>query len=155
MSSSLFYYEPTYDWDRFFDENFFGDGGNRRRRIGNGGGNENAVARAFRPSMDLHENKENNTVTASFELPGVKKEDVNIDVHNGRLTVSAETQISTDHDQSGYAVQERRYGKFSRTLQLPQGVKDDVIKAKMDNGVLTVTFPKTTPDMEHKRVTVS
>lgn len=73
--------------------------------------------------MDLHEDKNNNTVTANFELPGLKKEDVHIDVHSGRLTVAAESKISSDHEQSGYAVRERRFGKFSRTLQLPQGVK--------------------------------
>jgi HSP20 family protein len=73
--------------------------------------------------MDLHENSDENTVTATFELPGVKKEDVNIDVHNGRLTISGETKMTEDREESGYAVRERRYGKFSRTLQLPQGVK--------------------------------
>ena len=73
--------------------------------------------------MDLHEDAEKNLVTATFELPGMKKEDINIDVHNGRLTVSAESKISEEHEESGYAVRERRFGKFSRTLQLPQGVK--------------------------------
>lgn len=73
--------------------------------------------------MDLHENSDANTVTATFEFPGLKKEDVSIDVHNGRMTVTGESKISSEHEQEGYAVRERRYGKFSRTLQLPQGVK--------------------------------
>lgn len=73
--------------------------------------------------MDLHEDSEKNLVTAVFELPGVKKEDVSLDVHNGRLTVAAESKISEEHQESGYAIRERRYGKYSRTLQLPQGVK--------------------------------
>jgi HSP20 family protein len=73
--------------------------------------------------MDLHEDSDENTVTATFELPGVKKEDVNLDVHNGRLTISGETKMSEEHEEGGYAVRERRFGKFSRTLQLPQGVK--------------------------------
>lgn len=73
--------------------------------------------------MDLHEDAEKNLVTATFELPGLKKEDVNIEVHDGRLTVSAESKISEEHEKDGYAVRERRYGKFSRMLQLPQGVK--------------------------------
>ncbi len=73
--------------------------------------------------MDLHEDKEKNLVTANFELPGLKKEDVQIDLHNGRLTVSAETKLSEEHEQDGYAVRERRFGKFSRMLQLPSGVK--------------------------------
>jgi HSP20 family protein len=73
--------------------------------------------------MDLHENKESNTVTATFEFPGFKKEDIQIDMQNGRLTVAAENKISSEHEESGYAVRERRYGKFLRTLQLPLGVK--------------------------------
>ena len=73
--------------------------------------------------MDLHENAEKNTVTATFEFPGLSKEDVQVDVNNGRLTVSAETKKDLEKDEHGYAVKERQYGKFLRTLQLPQGVK--------------------------------
>lgn len=73
--------------------------------------------------MDLHEDKEKNLVTATFEFPGVSKENIQIDVHNGRLTVAAETKQSSDFEGSGYAVRERQFGKFTRTLQLPQGIK--------------------------------
>ena len=72
--------------------------------------------------MDLHENTDSNIVTATFELPGLSKENIQIDVHNGRVTISGESQISSDHEESGYVVRERRYGKLSRTLQLPRGV---------------------------------
>lgn len=58
--------------------------------------------------MDLHENEETNSVTATFELPGLKKEDVQIDIHNGRLSISGESKVSTEHEESGYAVRERR-----------------------------------------------
>lgn len=121
--------------------------------------------------MDLHEDAEKNIVTAFFELPGVKKDDVTLDAHNGRLTVTAETKSSDEHEEHGYAIRERRSGKYSRTLQLPQGIKvcafcspargtcswvykDDDIKAHMENGVLTVTFPKSTPDQAPRRITV-
>jgi len=73
--------------------------------------------------MDLHEDTQKNLVTATFELPGLKKEDVNIDVQNGRLTISAESKMAENREESGYAVRERRYGKLQRTLQLPEGVK--------------------------------
>jgi HSP20 family protein len=72
--------------------------------------------------MDLHENVDSNTVTATFEFPGVSKENVQIDVHDDRLNISGESQISPDHEESDYAVRERQYGKFVRSLQLPQGV---------------------------------
>ena len=76
-----------------------------------------------RRRLDLHEDTDKNLVTASFEFPGVPKESVQIDVQNGKLTVSAETKQSVGLDEGGYAVRERRFGKYSRTLQLPQGVK--------------------------------
>jgi HSP20 family protein len=71
--------------------------------------------------LDLHENVEANTVAATFELPGLTKESVH--VHDGRLRISGERKISADQEESGYTVRERRYGKFSRTLQPPYGVK--------------------------------
>jgi len=62
-------------------------------------------------------------VTATFDLPGLKSEDVTIDVHHNRVTVSGESTTSNDREEDGYAVRERHYGKFSRTLQLPFGTK--------------------------------
>ena len=73
--------------------------------------------------MDLHENPEANTVTATFELPGVTKEDVHIDVHDRHLIVSGESRHSAERDEDGYAIRERRFGRFSRTVQLPNSVK--------------------------------
>ncbi|KAF8152911.1 small heat shock protein [Crassisporium funariophilum] len=159
--SSVFFYEPYYDFDRFFDDAISNrqssnnNGNQGQRRIGGRNGNVDGAIRAFKPKMDLHEDSEKNIVTATFEFPGVSKEDVQIDVQNGRLSVSAETKQSTEHNEHGYAVRERHYGKFSRTLQLPQGVRDDEIKASMENGVLTISFPKTTPDLAPKKITIS
>ena len=73
--------------------------------------------------MDVHEDAKSNTVTATFELPGLKKEDVNIDVHNNVLTISGESKISSERDENGYAVRERRYGRFERSIPLPEGIK--------------------------------
>ncbi|KAJ4479307.1 HSP20-like chaperone [Lentinula aciculospora] len=155
---SLYFYEPSYNWDRLFDEAF----GSRALRGGQTPSqsqaltqNADTVSRFLRPKMDLHEDKEKNLVTATFEFPGVKKEDVQLDVHNGRLTVGAETKLSEDREQDGYAVRERSVGKFSRTLQLPQGVKEEEIKASMENGVLTVTFPKASAEQAPKKITIA
>ena len=73
--------------------------------------------------MDVHEDKEKNVVTATFELPGLAKENVQLDVKDNVLTVSGESTISSEHNEKGYAVRERRFGKFSRSLPLPQGIK--------------------------------
>ncbi|KAG7090449.1 hypothetical protein E1B28_009565 [Marasmius oreades] len=147
---SVYYYEPFYNFDRFFDE--LSRGGQPRESQDNA---VTSVVKSVKPRMDLHEDKEKNVVTATFELPGLQKEDVQLDVHDGRLTVSGETKISEDHEQGGYAVRERRFGKFSRTLQLPVGVKEEEIKASLEHGVLTVTFPKTGKQAEPKKITIS
>ena len=140
---SVLFYEPFYDIERFFDEAFSGrqepaSDTKGQRRIGRGDGD--GAPRSLKPryvpksfsqllyssifiSMDLHENAEKNTVTATFEFPGLSKDDVQVDVNNGRLTVSAESKKDVEKEEHGYAVRERQYGKFLRTLQLPQGVK--------------------------------
>jgi HSP20 family protein len=73
--------------------------------------------------MDVRHDEKANNVTATFELPGMQKKDVSIDIHNNILSVSGETKGTTEREEEGYALRERRYGKFSRSLSLPQGTK--------------------------------
>jgi HSP20 family protein len=80
--------------------------------------------------MNLHEDAEGNLVTATFELPGLSKDKVNIDVHNGHLTISGEVAESSELSQGGYKIKERRSGKFSRTLQLPEGTQVNTLVLK-------------------------
>ncbi|KAF5313825.1 hypothetical protein D9619_013032 [Psilocybe cf. subviscida] len=153
--SNVFFYEPFYDLERLIDQAF---GSPQRQPSSNGQvqkRSEDGAVRSFKPRMDLHEDKEKNLVTANFEFPGVPKEDIQIDVRDGKLTVSTESKQSSEHDENGYAVRERRFGKYSRMLQLPQGIKDEEIKASMANGVLTVTFPKSTPEQQPKRISIN
>ncbi|KAJ3722559.1 HSP20-like chaperone [Lentinula raphanica] len=155
---SLYFYEPSYHFDRVFDRLFdsaFPQPAIDNQSSAQTGGASNAVSRPVKPRMDLHENTETNTVTATFELPGLKKEDVDINVHDGRLTVSGESKISSERNEDGYAIRERRYGSFARALQLPRGVKEEEIKASMENGVLTVTFPKSTKEAEPKKISIA
>ncbi|KAI0683266.1 HSP20-like chaperone [Cytidiella melzeri] len=161
MSLSQFFYEPFYtlsDFDRLFDEAFNArtneKTGNQVQRR-NSAGTDAPGQRSMRPRMDVHEDAQTNTVTATFELPGLKKEDVNIDIHNNVLSISGESKISSDRDENGYAVRERRYGKFSRSIPLPQGVKSEEVKAALEDGVLTVTFPKSSPEQAPKKITIA
>ena len=73
--------------------------------------------------LDVHEDTVKNVVTATFELPGFSKDEVQIDFQNGELTVSAETKKSEHNADTEYILNERLHGKFSRTIQLPQGVQ--------------------------------
>ena len=62
-------------------------------------------------------------MTATFDFPGVSKDDIQLDFQNGKLTVSAETKKSEERVDTGITLRERFHGKVSRTLQLPQGVR--------------------------------
>jgi len=73
--------------------------------------------------MDLIESKDSNEVTAVFDLPGMDPEGIQIDVQQNRLTISGEMDKEEKRQEGDYAVRERTYGKFSRTLQLPAGTK--------------------------------
>lgn len=73
--------------------------------------------------MDLYESKDTGEMIATFELPGMRKEDIKIDIHQNRLIISGQSTISNDDEQEGYAVRERRFGKFSRTLPLLADLK--------------------------------
>jgi HSP20 family molecular chaperone IbpA len=90
--------------------------------------------------MDLHYDKDTNNVHVAFELPGLQKEDVSIEVHNNALTVSGERRAHSERNDDGYVVRERQYGKFARTLSLPQGLKVSFRFSAAQADVLTKTF---------------
>ncbi|PSR81928.1 hypothetical protein PHLCEN_2v6223 [Hermanssonia centrifuga] len=159
MSLSYFFSEPFYtltDFDRLFDEAFT-DRSHQGNQVPRRSGSESGPT-LLRPRvdrMDVHEDARLNILTATFELPGIQKEDINIDVHDNVLKVSGESKISSERDEGGYAVRERRYGKFSRSISLPQGTKSEDIKASLENGILTVSFTKTSSEQAPKKITVS
>ncbi|KAG6372226.1 HSP20-like chaperone [Boletus reticuloceps] len=104
--------------------------------------------------MDVHESKETNAATATFDLPGMKPDDITIDDHQDHLAVAGEARRSCSREEGRCAVRGRSYGKFFRTLQLPFATKPDDVKAKMKNGVLTVTFPKTNSEQQVQRIVI-
>lgn len=97
------------------------------------------------PSMEIVEKDDSLLVTA--ELPGVKKDDVDITLEDGVLTIRGEKKEEKkeekDEKEGKYHMWERKYGSFQRSFTLPHEVEVDKIDAKFDNGILTVTLPKT------------
>jgi len=93
------------------------------------------------PALDMHEDKDNITVKA--ELPGMKKDDIDISLHDGSLSISGERKSEEKfHDAEVYR-SERFVGRFQRTVALPAPVAADKVKAQYKDGVLTITLPKT------------
>ena len=84
------------------------------------------------------------------DLPGLDKDDVEIEVKDGLLTVSGERKAEHEERKDGYHRVERAYGSFSRSLSLPQGVDADQVQADFDKGVLEVRIPKPAERKPHR-----
>ena len=93
------------------------------------------------PALDLHEDKDNLIVKA--ELPGMKKEDIDISLHDGSLSISGERKSEEKFENAEVYRAERFVGRFQRTVALPAPVAADKVKAQYKDGVLTITLPKT------------
>jgi len=116
------------------------------------GGGNGRQTQAWTPPLDVWENED--SVTYSFDLPGIPLDDITIEAEDSKLTVSASRDHSRQLDSERFYSLERRYGTFSRTVGLPQGVAEDGISASYENGVLTVTVPK--PEQpKPKRIEIS
>ncbi len=96
--------------------------------------------RAFNPALELRE--EEGRYVATFEIPGMEKEDVNITLEDGVLTVKGEKKHELDEKREGVHYVERQFGSFSRSVRLPKETDLEGIAAEMKNGVLTVHIPK-------------
>lgn len=103
--------------------------------------NGEAVGSAWTPSVDVREDREHLTIT--MDIPGVRPEDVKINLENQVLTVSGEKQQTSEQKDERWHRWERSYGRFERTFTLPSTVDADRIEATTDNGVLTIRLPKT------------
>lgn len=102
----------------------------------------------FTPLVDVHETE--NDYLVKLDLPGVKSEDVNVEVNESVLSISG----SRVADESGTAqLVERPYGTFTRTLTLPQGVDSDSIEAGYNDGVLELRIPKPA-ERKPKKITI-
>ena len=102
---------------------------------GNGRQSQNWV-----PALDVWETP--TEVVYAFDLPGIPEDRISIEVKDENLTVSAEREKIDETSENGFYRFERRYGTFARAVGLPQGVDQDNISARYENGVLEVRVPK-------------
>jgi HSP20 family protein len=103
-------------------------------------GNGGSTMRRWMPAMDLVETEDHFVLRA--DLPGMKEDDVKIELEDGTLTVSGERKAEHESKNEGYYRVERAFGSFSRSLTLPQGIDPEAVTAKFDSGVLEVRIPK-------------
>jgi HSP20 family protein len=93
------------------------------------------------PGIDLYEDKDNLYVKA--ELPGMKREEIDVSLHEGTLSISGERKSEKQHENAEVHRAERFFGRFQRTVTLPTPVAADKVKAQYKDGVLSITLPKT------------
>mgnify|MGYP000153282187 CR=1 FL=1 len=104
------------------------------------------------PAVDILESKDAYLIRA--ELPGMKKEDIHLELEDGTLTLSGERKFEEPTNGDEYHRVERLAGKFSRSFHIPQAVKDDGIKATYRDGILEVSVPKA-EEAKPRQITVS
>lgn len=109
--------------DRFFTDSMVRTGGSR-----------------FVPKVDVVENEQ--AFEIHFAVPGLNKEDFNIELKDNYLTVSGERKFSNEKKDKNYHAIETNYGSFSRAFSLPENVDATKINAKYDKGILELTLPK-------------
>ncbi|MCD6115979.1 Hsp20/alpha crystallin family protein [bacterium] len=113
----------NFDVDRFFDDFWFGDSDT-----------------VWSPTIDIAENEKSYEIKA--DVPGMKKKDISISFKDNILTISGEKREEKEDTGKNFFKKERVYGKFQRSFRIPQDVDPEKIKAKYEDGVLTVEVPK-------------
>ena len=98
------------------------------------------ILSGWTPALDVYEDKDN--VFVRVELPGMRKEDINLSLHDGSLSISGERKSEEKFKDAEVYRSERFYGRFQRTVTLPTTVAADKVKAQYTEGILTVTLPK-------------
>lgn len=102
--------------------------------------NDGQTDRSWVPALDVWETGD--AYVYAFDLPGVPEDKISVEFEDGMLTVSADRERAEETEGDRFYRYERRFGMFSRTLGLPQGVQDDDISASHENGVLEIRVRK-------------
>ena len=94
----------------------------------------------FHPQVDAIETPKD--FKFQVALPGFRKEDVQLELQEGKLTISGERKFDTENKENKYHFIETNYGRFSRSFFLPDNINENAIEAQFENGLLTVVVPK-------------
>lgn len=116
------------------------------------GGQEHVSARVWQPLADVYEDQD--SIVLRFDLPGLKQEDIDIEMTGDTLTVKGERKFEDEQRRNNYVRVERAYGQFQRTFTVGVPIQQDAVKAAYKNGVLEVTLPKA-EEVKPKKVQVS
>ena len=131
------------EMDRLFEDFGYGRGGSSLRSSGFGGGltpRSEFGGSIWSPQVEMFER--GNQLVIRADLPGLKRDDIKLEVADNCLTVEGERRHEQEEKQEGHYHSERSYGRFYRCIELPKGVDAASINASFRDGVLEVTMPK-------------
>jgi HSP20 family protein len=111
-----------------------------------------STVEGWAPALDVHEDKDSYTIRV--ELPGMKREEIEVSLQDEALVISGERKTEERKEDTEVHRQERFYGKFSRALTFPTAVAGDKVKAAYKDGILTVTLPKA-EEAKPKQINIS
>jgi len=119
-------YVPAY-WDDFFNDKFF----NQLKSTESNGN---------RPAVNVSEDEKGYTIEVA--VPGIAKDDFNLEIENDVLTISTEQKENKEEQKQNFLRREFNYQSFKRSFQLPETIDQEQIKASCDAGILTLSLPK-------------
>lgn len=145
------------EMDRLFDD--FGFGGTSvmpgfgRSFLSPSFGREFEQMSTWSPQLEVSERGDNLVICA--DLPGMSKDDINVDIEDDQLIIRGERRNERQSDEQGFYHSERSYGSFYRSIQLPQGVDGEQVQADFNNGVLEITIPKPEQKSRGRRLEIN
>jgi HSP20 family protein len=139
------FYDAHSEVNRLLDDMF---GGLGRRP----GAQRTQATAEWAPSVDVLQ--KDRDLVVRVEMPGVKPEDVHVAVHNRVLTISGERKVDEQEERAGYYVRELRHGSFQRSMILPEGVEEEKIRARYQDGILEVALEGAAAAREPRRVQI-
>jgi HSP20 family protein len=134
------------DMERMFDA--FGAG----RGVARGGRSRSFLSSAWTPATEAFEKDGQFVVRA--DLPGLSPDDVRIEASDDAIVIEGERKSEVETEERGVYRSERVYGRFSRTVPLPEGVQVDAARARFDNGVLEISLPLTQEASRRRRIEI-
>jgi len=111
-----------------------------------------ATSNSFVPGIDISETDTQFLIEA--ELPGLKKENIDVSLENNQLTISGERSFKKEDNGTKYHRVESKYGSFSRTVRLPENIDSDSVNATYENGILNISLDKNEEKIR-KQITIN
>ncbi len=140
------------EMDQLFGDVFADFGTARRRLVPRFGRGVGFPQTQWVPPIEVLERDDQLVVRA--DLPGLSKEDVKVEVTDDLLTVAGERREERDETREGYRHSERRYGRFSRSVPLPEGISPEDVRCTFQNGVLEITMPAPQREQRSRRIEI-